>query len=404
MTYTEDGNFLLNAAPGLSGPDGIALLFTITGTTSGVLAVNTAPPGAAVALTNIPYLNGSLVEQSAGTAITASGLAYVSAAYAALDLYLVLNWTSGATVVQVSTNSSGSAGGGGGGDVPAGDVTPGTFGANSGSLGDYAVPDDFTVADLLTTSGTITRLSQSATTAAVNVGSGTGSGTSDLNVLAALGQNASVTLRAGTLTHIALLRLATTGNFALGAYDDLGALIDLPLTVTRAAAGAIYTPAGRPVGRGGAPGAATTDTAVGPTLVTAIPNNTATTIATITIPNVAATATIRITAQGALGAGGAIGAREAMAQNSYNISVVRTAGVAAVAAISTAYGATASAVAGAATCTAALTLAAVSGAVGATNTVAIQVTVIRSGGSSDNHTCTWTAEVLNAATGGITLA
>lgn len=149
-TFVADGDYRINQTPGQSSEDGLVLSFGITGTTSGVLAVNTAPPGSAVSLSNIAYLNASLASQSAGTAITASGLAYVSATDAARgDLYLVLNWTSGETVVRVGPSSLGNAGGAGG-SVPAADVTAGTFGANSGSVGDYAFPDDVTVTDLLT--------------------------------------------------------------------------------------------------------------------------------------------------------------------------------------------------------------------------------------------------------------
>src|SRR5262245_61419054 len=199
FTFVEDGNFLINQFPGVTGPDGIQLLFTVTGTNSGVLAVNTAPPGSALSLTNIPYLKGSLVEQAAGTAITASGLVYVSANQAARgDLYLVLNWTSGSTVVLVSTASIGGGGGGSGGEVPAADVTPGTFGANSGSLGDYAVPDDFTVADLRTTNGPVTDLSLSGSTSTIRGGSGTGSGTTQFVARSAAGQTAAFVVASGT--------------------------------------------------------------------------------------------------------------------------------------------------------------------------------------------------------------
>lgn len=138
--------------------------------------------------------------------------------------------------------------------------------------------------------------------------------------------------------------------------------------------------------------------------VTAIANNTATTVLTITVPNAAHAAVVRVTAMGVLGAGGAIGAGEAHASNSYDITVVRTAGVAAVAAISTAYGANAVAVAGAATVTAALTVAAVEGAVGASNSFPVQITIVRSGGSSANHTALVRAEVINQNATGISIA
>ncbi len=119
--------------------------------------------------------------------------------------------------------------------------------------------------------------------------------------------------------------------------------------------------------------------------LTGMTNAAATTVATITIPNQQNTASFEVHVTGYLGAGGAIGAGEAHATNNYLISVTRTAGVDTAVAISSAYGAVASAVAGAATCTAVVTLGAVTGLSSATQTVAIQVTVSRSGGSSANH-------------------
>ena len=412
QTCTADGNFLLNATPGESSADGLALTFTITGTNSGVLAVNTAPPGAAVSLANVAYLNGALAPQSAGTAITASGLAYVSAETASRgDLYLVLNWTSGTVVVNVAPSSLGNSGASPGGTIPAADVTAGMFGANTGDVGDYSVPDDFTVGDVLTTSGATTSLSQSATTAQVNVGSGTGSGNSVTVVRGAAGTERILAFNTGTSSARWRLSANSTAeaganagsNLLLSAYDDTGVAIDDVLTVRRVAAGAIAWAAGRSVGVGGLPGAATTATKI-TKRVTAIADNVATTVLTVTVPNVAGGGVLRITAAGFLGAGGAIGAYEAGASNSYDISFGRTVGVAAVADIATATGVNAWAVAGAATCTAALTVAAVVGAVGASNSFPIQVTIVKSGGASDNHTCELVAEILNATTGGITIA
>lgn len=136
----------------------------------------------------------------------------------------------------------------------------------------------------------------------------------------------------------------------------------------------------------------------------AIANAVATTILTITIPNAAHSATIRVTVVGSIGAGGAIGANEASAANSYWVTVTRTAGVNAVATVSAAFGAAAAAVAGATTVTATLAAAAVVGAVGASNTIPLQITITRGGGSSTNHTCQAIAEVLNANATGITVA
>jgi hypothetical protein len=138
--------------------------------------------------------------------------------------------------------------------------------------------------------------------------------------------------------------------------------------------------------------------------VTAFTNAVAKATLTITIPNAAHSASMLVRVTGSLGAGGAIGANEATASNSYVISLTRTAGVNATAAISAAFGAAATAVAGAATVTCTAAMSAVSGAVGATNTFTVDVTISRSGGSSDNHTCLVYGQLMNANATGITIA
>lgn len=138
--------------------------------------------------------------------------------------------------------------------------------------------------------------------------------------------------------------------------------------------------------------------------VTGIANATATDVLTVTIPNAAHSACLEVSLTGSLGAGGAIGANEASASIKYNVVITRTAGVATVATVSTAYGSAAAAVAGAATVTITAAASAMTGAVGATQTFTVQVTITRSGGSSTNHTCLVVAEVQNANATGITIA
>ena len=75
-----------------------------------------------------------------------------------------------------------------------------------------------------------------------------------------------------------------------------------------------------------------------------------------------------------------------------------------VAAISAAFGTAASNVAGAGTVTVTGDLSTISGAVGASNTFTIRVTITKSGGSSANHTCTLVAEILNANATGVSIA
>lgn len=125
---------------------------------------------------------------------------------------------------------------------------------------------------------------------------------------------------------------------------------------------------------------------------------------TITIPNAAHSASLVVKLIGSLGAGGAIGANEATATNTYDIVLTRTAGVNAVATISAAYGAAAAAVAGAATVTCTAAMSAVTGAVGASNSFTVDVTITKSGGASANHTCLCYGQLMNANATGITIA
>lgn len=138
--------------------------------------------------------------------------------------------------------------------------------------------------------------------------------------------------------------------------------------------------------------------------VTAFTDAAAKAVLTITIPNAAHSASLLVRVTGSLGAGGAIGANEATATNTYVISFTRTAGVNATAAISAAFGAAATAVAGAATVTCTAAMSAVAGGVGATNTFDVNVTITSSGGSSTNHTCLVYAQLMNANATGITIA
>lgn len=138
--------------------------------------------------------------------------------------------------------------------------------------------------------------------------------------------------------------------------------------------------------------------------ITGIADNTATSAFTVTIPNAAHSATVRVTLCGSLGAGGAIGANEATGTITYDFSIARTLGVNAVVGTSTAFGSSSAAVTGAATITITGSASAVSGAVGATNTFNIQVTIAHGSGASTNHTCCARAELINANSSGITIA
>lgn len=138
--------------------------------------------------------------------------------------------------------------------------------------------------------------------------------------------------------------------------------------------------------------------------VTAIADNVATAVLTVTIPNAAHSGSMRVRVTGSAGAGGAIGANEATAENEYIIAFARTAGVNAVATISAAYGAAAATVAGANAITCVAAMSAVSGAVGASNTFTVNATIARAAGTATNHTCLVYAQLMNANVTGITIA
>lgn len=137
--------------------------------------------------------------------------------------------------------------------------------------------------------------------------------------------------------------------------------------------------------------------------VSAIANAVATDIFTVTIPNAQNMAGIEATLNCSLGAGGAVGAGEGSASIKYNFAVTRTAGLATVVGASAAYGSSTAIVAGAATITLTAAATAMTGANNATQTFTIQATVSRGSGSSTNHTCRATAEILNAQASGITI-
>lgn len=138
-------------------------------------------------------------------------------------------------------------------------------------------------------------------------------------------------------------------------------------------------------------------------LVTGIADNTATTVLTITVPNAAHGALIRVDIVGFAGASGAIGAFEDVTGVSYNVAVARTPGVAMGATASTAYGSAAAVVTGAGTmtCVAALTL---NGeGVTVANTASFKATIDQSS-TSTLHRCLVMATIINSQATGITLS
>jgi len=153
---------------------------------------------------------------------------------------------------------------------------------------------------------------------------------------------------------------------------------------------------------GAAPGAAGSVTTF-MKAVSGIADNVATTVLTVTCPNAAQSAFLRVKLCASLGAGGAVGANEATAIMELIIAMTRTPG--ANMGRNMAFAAqTSSLVVGAATITLTPSTTAVAGAVGATNTYDLQVTIAHGSGASTNHTCLLEAILINANATGITAA
>lgn len=139
--------------------------------------------------------------------------------------------------------------------------------------------------------------------------------------------------------------------------------------------------------------------------VTAIADSVATVVATFTIPNGNHSAGGQIILKGAAGAGGAVGADEFSALIAYDYVITRTTGANAVVTLSAALlTAISASVAGGATPTISAAFSAVSGAVGATNTAALNVTIHAITGSSTNHTCFPYIVLINDNASGVTVA
>lgn len=148
---------------------------------------------------------------------------------------------------------------------------------------------------------------------------------------------------------------------------------------------------------------------IGPKQLTAVLDDTATTLFTVTVPNPATfhTAVIDLTVVGICGAGGAVAAGESCSAAFYQIVVTRTAGVAGVTGISTAASATAasSAVSGGDQVVSPLlvTCGAIAGGATVSETFTIQVTVDDDTGSGTNHVVIGYASLLNVNSSGVTI-
>lgn len=180
--------------------------------------------------------------------------------------------------------------------------------------------------------------------------------------------------------------------------DAGAATVRAGLTVT--AGGATITAGGVTISTGaltqGAAGGAGSIVSLAKT-ITALADNTATDLCTVTVPNQICGAAIRVSAVGMLGDG------DSTDSKIYMIGVSRIAGAAtkAVASTAAAVGATTGA-----TGNAALTISVSTntGANGATQTFTIQGKVARSAGTATNHIIVAEIELLNATATGVTVA
>lgn len=138
--------------------------------------------------------------------------------------------------------------------------------------------------------------------------------------------------------------------------------------------------------------------------ILSIPDETATTIFTINVPNPATTTFVStllyITLMGVLGAGGAVGAGEGISFAQFLVGVTRTNGLAAVITVSAAVNAGNIAVSGGTTPGAAtLTNVAVAGANTVAQTFAMQTSVDDDTSTSTNHVCIVNIQAMNAGLG-----
>lgn len=134
--------------------------------------------------------------------------------------------------------------------------------------------------------------------------------------------------------------------------------------------------------------------------VTSIADNTATDVLTVTIPNANHAAAIKLTF---LSSNGSIDAFESSRVATGHVVVARTTGANAVAAVTAIADAAIATVSGGATHTLAYGVSAISGAVGATNTFTIQVTIDDSGNTGSNQVVV-IATLINAESTGITIS
>lgn len=157
---------------------------------------------------------------------------------------------------------------------------------------------------------------------------------------------------------------------------------------------------------GAGAGAATSWVKLTPISITGIADNVATKFCRVTIPNGAHAAMIEVHIVASAGAGGSVGAFESSFAIRQMVAVTRVAGENAAAIITgsiTNNSAGPVTVVGGTGFTNIMTVSAIAGAVGAPNTVDVQVTLHTTSGAT-NHSLVGTAEVINSQASGVTIA
>ena len=219
------------------------------------------------------------------------------------------------------------------------------------------------------------------------------------NSTVAVGLVASPTVTGLTISGLTSGRVPVAGvGGLLGDDADLTFLTDT-LTATKLSAPTHITTPIQYLGSSAGSGTATSSTKI-IKKVTGIADNVATDLFTITIPNANHAAAIKVTL---LSSNGSTDAFESSRVANGTVVVARTAGVNAVAVAAALDDAAIATVAGGATHTLAYNVSAITGAVGASNSFTIQVTIDDSGNLGSNQIIA-TAELLNSEATGISIS
>lgn len=306
LTATDTALLLVSRAAG-AGVAGRQIAVSLDAgnawTGSAVVKVNTAPPGQAVSLSNVAYINAATgVTISAGTPITAVGGYIVPDTQNGYDLYLAYTHTSGSAVVVVLTEDAGAGDSTDIGDATANSLTVTNNETVGGTLG---VTGATTLGSTLAVTGVSTFSSRVAVTgaavAAVATTPGTAAGSS--TVTGAVGGATTIaTTGVGGKGGGIALTTGAGGTAALAATAGTGgAGGDYAVTTGAGAASAVT---GSGTGTGGKGGAIALTTGVGGAVSTSTGANVGGASGAITLTTAAGGAA----ADGSANTGGASGA------------------------------------------------------------------------------------------------